>query len=127
MAEEKKEKKVIHVKDLVIKAENVHFEPAQAPTQAPVPNPVPASVPGPMPRRPFDGLFGRRPMVQPAPAEPVEVQDPTNTEEETPVQEESPEATTEQGSEPVQEVQPEAQPEAQPVNQVPPRRPFSWI
>ncbi|WP_117170906.1 hypothetical protein [Paraliobacillus sediminis] len=49
MSEEKKHesKKIIHVKDLVIKAENVHFEPThqQRPEER---------------SRPFDAFFGKR-------------------------------------------------------------------
>lgn len=50
MSEEKKQeaKKIIHVKDLIIKAENVHFEPSyQQKRQEERP-------------RPFDAFFGKR-------------------------------------------------------------------
>ncbi|MFB1050106.1 hypothetical protein [Paraliobacillus sp. JSM ZJ581] len=63
-------KKVIHVKDLIIKADNVHFEPTQS-SERP---------------RPFDAFFGvRRPATEHAESEEKleveEVEDETDEEE----------------------------------------------
>lgn len=51
MSEDKKQepRKIIHVKDLVIKADNVHFEPQPQPQHRPEER-----------QRPFDTFFGRR-------------------------------------------------------------------
>jgi len=113
------EKKVIHVKDLVIKADNVHFEPT-----TPVTPPQQESVqqtPGVAPRRPFDGFFGRRGMEQaPAQAQEASVEE----EELQPVDEDvkEEEETTQEPTEEAVQAQ-----EEQDTNQPAQRRPFSWI
>ena len=75
MSEEKKEpKKIIHVKDLVIKADNVYFEP-QEEQRRPVER-----------QRPFDVFFG--PRREEGPREQVEATQEEQLEEETHEEEE---------------------------------------
>ncbi|GAA5416617.1 hypothetical protein Pryu01_01655 [Paraliobacillus ryukyuensis] len=62
-------KKVIHVKDLIIKADNVHFEPTPTPhTERP---------------RPFDAFFGgvRRPQPEPPHEERIEAEEEKHEEQ----------------------------------------------
>lgn len=109
------EKKVIHVKDLVIKADNVHFEPTTT-QQEPV-----QPMPGAVPRRPFDGFFGRRGMEQAPPTAQEVTPEQTETEASAPESEPVPEQEAEVTEESSQDTPPVD------VNQPLQRRPFSWI
>ncbi|WP_182200016.1 hypothetical protein [Paraliobacillus salinarum] len=70
-------KKVIHVKDLIIKADNVHFEPTQQRTERERP-------------RPFDAFFGvrRRADEHVEPEQKLEAEEAEEVEEETDEKEE---------------------------------------